>query len=127
MTTLTDDILKGGNQPPENFFAGFLIEGTTESVESKLKEEGWDGKSPWASIILHFESKEVRNVQLILSGRRDIGKVLATSLWGNDQDSGSYVKFESLDLAVPIFINKMMSSPKRTQRGLRKMEPPIST
>ena len=58
MTTLTDDILKGGNQPPENFFAGFLIEGTTESVESKLKEEGWDGKSPRASIILHFESKK---------------------------------------------------------------------
>ena len=109
MTTLTDDILKGGNQPPEDFFAGFLIEGTSESVENKLKEDGWDGKTPRASIILHFESKEIRNVQLILSGRRDIGKVLATSLWGNDQDSGSYVKFESLDLAVPIFINKMTS------------------
>ena len=80
MTTLTDDILKGGNQPPENFFTDFLIEGTTESVETKLKEEGWDGKSPRASIILHFESKEVRNVQLILSGRRDIGRALATSL-----------------------------------------------
>ena len=59
MTTLTDDILKGGNQPSENFFADFLIEGTTESVETKLKEEGWDRKSPRASIILHFESKEV--------------------------------------------------------------------
>ena len=80
MTTLTNDILKGGNQPPENVFTGFLIEGTTESVETKLKEEGWDGKSPRASIILHFESKEVRNVQLILSGRRDIGRALATSL-----------------------------------------------
>ena len=109
MTTLTDDILKGGRQPPEDFFAGFLIEGTTESVESKLKEDGWDGKSPRASIILHFESKEVRNVQLVLSGKRDIGKALATSLWGSDQDSGSYVKFESLDLALPIFINKMTS------------------
>ena len=109
MTTLTDDILKGGNQPPEDFFAGFLIEGTSESVENKLKEDGWDGKTPRASIILHFESKEIHNVQLILSGRRDIGKVLATSLWGSDQDSGSYVKFESLDLAVPIFINKMTS------------------
>ena len=46
MTTLTDDILKGGKQPTEDFFAGFLIEGTTESVEAKLKEDGWDGKSP---------------------------------------------------------------------------------
>ena len=34
---------------------------------------------------------------------------MATSLWGNDQDSGSYVKFKTLDLAVPIFINKMTS------------------
>ena len=40
MTTLTDNILKGGNQPPEDFFAGFLIEGTSESVENKLKEDG---------------------------------------------------------------------------------------
>ena len=80
MTTLTDDILKGGKQPTEDFFAGFLIEGTTESVEEKLKGDGWDGKSPKASIIIHFESNEVRNVQLVLSGKRDIGKVLATSL-----------------------------------------------
>ena len=109
MTTLTEDILRGGNQPPENFFVDFLIEGTTESVELKLKEEGWDGKSPRASVVIHYDSKEVRNVQLILSGRRDIGRVLATSLWGNDQDSDSYVKFESLDLAIPIFINKMTS------------------
>ena len=56
MTTLTEDILRGGNQPPENFFVDFLIEGTSESVESKLKEEGWDGKSPRASIIIHFDS-----------------------------------------------------------------------
>ncbi len=40
MTTLTDDILKGGKQPADGFFADFLIEGTTESVEDKLKEDG---------------------------------------------------------------------------------------
>ena len=78
MTTLTDDILKGGKQPAEGFFADFLIEGTTESVEEKLKEDGWDGKSPRASIIIHFDSSEVRNVQLVLSGERDIGKVTKT-------------------------------------------------
>ena len=109
MTTLTDDILKGGKQPADGFFADFLIEGTTESVEDKLREGGWDGKSPRASIIIHFESFEVRHVQLILSGKRDIGKVLATSLWGSDQDAGSYVKFEALDLATPFFINRMTS------------------
>ena len=109
MTTLTDDILKGGKQPADGFFANYLIEGTTESVEDKLREDGWDGKSPRASIIIHFEAFEVRHVQLILSGKRDIGKVLATSLWGSDQDAGSYVKFEALDLATPFFINKMTS------------------
>ena len=40
MSTLTDDILKGGKQPADGFFANFIIEGTTESVEDKLKEDG---------------------------------------------------------------------------------------
>ena len=78
MTTLTDDIFKGGKQPADGFFADFLIEGTSESVENKLKEDSWDGKSPRASIIIHFDSSEVRNVQLVLSGERDIGKVTKT-------------------------------------------------
>ena len=109
MTTLTDDILKGGNLPQDDFFAGFLIEGTTEAVENKLKEEGWDGKSPRASIIIHFESSEIRHVQMILSGKREIGRTLATTLWGNSHHKESYVKFDALDLSVPIFINKMTS------------------
>ena len=109
MTTLNDDIFKGSKQPTNGFFADFLITGTTESVEDKLKEDGWDGKSPRASIIILFDSNEVRNVQLVISGKIDIGKVLATTLWGSDQDSSSYVKFESLDLAIPIFINRMTS------------------
>ena len=109
MTTLNDDIFKGRKQPTNGFFADFLIEGTTESVEDKLKEDGWDGKSPRASIIILFDSSVVRNVQLVISGKIDIGKVLATTLWGSDQDSSSYVKFESLDLAIPIFINRMTS------------------
>ena len=109
MTTLNDDIFKGSKQPTNGFFADFLITGTTESVEDKLKEDGWDGKSPRASIIILFDSSEVRNVQLVISGKIDIGKVLATTLWGSDQDSSSYVKFESLDLAIPIFINRMTS------------------
>ena len=109
MTTLNDDIFKGNKQPTNGFFADFLITGTTESVEDKLKEDGWDGKSPRASIIILFDSSEVRNVQLVISGKIDIGKVLATTLWGSDQDSSSYVKFESLDLAIPIFINRMTS------------------
>ena len=109
MTTLNEDIFKGSKQPTNGFFADFLITGTTESVEDKLKEDGWDGKSPRASIIILFDSSEVRNVQLVISGKIDIGKVLATTLWGSDQDSSSYVKFESLDLAIPIFINRMTS------------------
>ena len=84
MTTLNEDILKGGNNPPEGFFNEFLIEGTSEAVEIKLKEAGWDEKTPRASIIIHFESKEVRHVQLVISGIREIGRTMSTTLWGND-------------------------------------------
>ena len=109
MTTLNEEILKGGNTPTEGFFNEFLIEGTTEAVEIKLREAGWDGRTPRASIIIHFESKEIRHVQLVISGNKDIGRTMATTLWGSEQHKDSYVKFDSLDLAVPIFINTMTS------------------
>ena len=109
MSALTDEILKGGNPPPEGFFAEFLIDGTSESIEGKLREAGWDQKSPRASIILHYEAKEVRHVQLIISGKKDIGRTMATTLWGGEHHKDSYTKFESVDLATPIFINSMTS------------------
>ena len=134
MTTLNEDILKGGNTPTEGFFNGYLIDGTTESVETKLKEAGWDGRTPKASIIVHYKAKDVCHVQLVTSGNKDIGRMMATTLWGSDQHKDSYVKFDSLDLASPLFINTMTSrwlcpSPnwslkiKNTETGYYKVFP----
>ena len=109
MTTLDDEILKGVNAPTEGFFNEFLIEGTTEAIENKLRQAGWDGRTPRASIIIHFESKEILHVQLVISGYKDIGHTMATTLWGSEQHEGAHVKFGHLDLAIPIFINTVTS------------------
>ena len=109
MTTLNDNILKGNLPTPEGYLNNYVIEGTSESVETRLKALGWDGKQPRASIIIHFESKMVKHVQIAISGTKEIGKALASTLWGPDHHKDSYVKFESLDLAYPIFINTMTS------------------
>ena len=73
----------------------------SESVETRLKALGWDGKQPRASIIIHFESKMVKHVQIAISGTKEIGKALASTLWGPEYHKDSYVKFESIDLAHP--------------------------
>ena len=73
MTTLNDEVLKGVNNPPEGFFKNYLIDGTTEAVEVRLRALGWDGKQPKASVILHFKAREIKHFQLVISGKRDIG------------------------------------------------------
>ena len=109
MTTLEDQTLKGNTIPPEGYLNNYLIDGTSKSIETRLKAIGWDGIQPRASIVIHYESKHVKYVQLVISGTRETGRALATILWGSDFHKDSYVKFESLDLAYPIFINSITS------------------
>ena len=109
MTTLEEQILKGNTIPPEGYLNNYLIDGTSESIETRLKAIGRDGIQPRASIVIHYDSKQVKYVQLVISGTREIGRTLATTLWGSDFHKDSYVKFESLDLVYPIFINSMTS------------------
>ena len=86
-----------------------MIDGTSEAVETRLKAIGWDWSQPIASVIIHFKAQQVKHVELVISGTRDIMKTLASTLCGPDHDRESYVKFESLDLAYPIFMNTMIS------------------
>ena len=109
MSTLDDPILKASNVPPEGYFNNYLIDSTSESIEVRLKAIGWDGKQPRASVLIHFESKQVKHVQLVISWSRDIGKTMAPTLWGPELHKDSYVKFEILDLAFTMFINAMTS------------------
>ena len=67
MSTLDDQILRGTDVPPEGYLDNFIIEGTTESVEIKLKSLDWDGKTPMASILVHYNRAEITNVQIVLS------------------------------------------------------------
>lgn len=109
MTTLEDQILKGHSVPPEGYLNNYVIDGTSESIETRLKTLRWDRIQPKASIVIHYESKQVKFVQLVISGTREIGKAAATTLWGPDFYKDSYVKFEGLDLVYPVFINSMTS------------------
>ena len=106
---LDDKILRGTDVPPEGYLNNYIIEGTTESVEIKLKSLDWDGKNPTASILVHYNRSEINNVQIVLSGHREISRTMATTLWGPDLHKDSYVKFGSVDLAVPILMGRMSS------------------
>ena len=109
MSTLDDSFLNSNNVPPEGYFNNYLIDCTSDSIEVRLKAIGWDGKQPRASVLIHFESKQVKHVQLVISWSRYIGKTMAPTLWGPELHKDNYVKFESLDLASTTFINTMTS------------------
>ena len=100
MTTLNDKIFKGNTPPPEGYLNNYIIDGTSESIETRLTAIGWDRKQLKASIVIHYASKLVKYMQLVISGTREIGRTLASTLWGVDHHKESYIKFESLDLAL---------------------------
>ena len=54
MTTLEEQILKGNTIPPEGYLNNYLIDGTSESIETRLKVIGWDSNQPRASIVIHY-------------------------------------------------------------------------
>ena len=62
----------------------YVIEGTSEAVEERLKTTGWDGKTQKASVQVFFESNLVKYVQILISGTKEIGRTMASTLWGQD-------------------------------------------
>ena len=60
-------------------------------------------------MIVQYEPCEVTNVELDINRTREVGKPLASTLWGSDHDKESYVKFETLDLSHPVFMTSMIS------------------
>ena len=62
-----------------------------------------------ASVIVQYEPCEVTNVELDINRTREVGKPLASTLWGSDHNKESYVKFKTLDLSHPVFMTSMIS------------------
>ena len=84
MSTLTDDVLRGNLVPPDSYMDNYVIEGTSEAVEERLKASGWDGEAPRASVIVFFESSMVKYIQIIISGTKKLGRAAASTLWGQE-------------------------------------------
>ena len=80
MTTLTDDVLRGNLLPPEGYMDNYVIGGMSQAVEERLKESGWDGKTPRASVIVFFVSSMVKYTQIIISGTKVLGRAAASTL-----------------------------------------------
>ena len=68
MSILDDQILQGTNVPPVQYLEKFIIEGMSESVEDQLKSMDWDGRTPTAAVLVHYNRPTVTNVQIQLVG-----------------------------------------------------------
>ena len=95
MTTLLDEVLKGNQVPPEGYINNYVIDCISEAVEERLRESGWDGETPIASVIVFFESSMVKYTQIIISGTKELGRAAASTLLGQEHHKDSYVRFES--------------------------------
>ena len=55
MTTLSDPILAGKTDPSTDFLKAYTISGGLQEVEDKVKELGWLGDSPVATVAIYFQ------------------------------------------------------------------------
>ena len=51
---LTDRVLRGNKDPDNKFLKNYIIRGGVDMIEEKLKEQGWDGAAPVASVGIHL-------------------------------------------------------------------------
>ena len=73
-------VLKGNLLPPDGYMNNYVIEGTSEAVEERLKATGWDGKTPRASVLVFFETIVVKYVQIMITGTKETGRAIASTL-----------------------------------------------
>ena len=110
MTTLDDQVLKECNVPPEEFMANYIIPGGSEIVDHRLRQFGWDGVTPTAALGLHVEEGKITGYQIFLMGSKEIGRMLASTLWGENLDKESYVKIDPVDLALSTVLGGLVSN-----------------
>ena len=109
MTALNEPILRGRGSPTPDFMKDFTITGGSDVLEAKLKELGWQGRTPMASVALHIEEGNIVDTQIFLTGTKEVGKVSAEMLWGQPLTDESYAKIETIDLAHASIHGRMVS------------------
>ena len=82
MTTLSDPILAGKTDPSTEFLKDYTISGGLQEVEDKVKELGWLGDSPVATVAIYFQDGEVNEAQIFTMGIKEVGRISAPILWG---------------------------------------------
>ena len=92
MTTLSEPIMSGKKNPPEDFMKDYVITGGSEQVEEKLKQFGWTGESPVAAIGIHIDNGVIVNGQVFVSGFKEVGRITANTLWGEPLTQDDYIK-----------------------------------
>ena len=109
MTALDEPILRGRGNPTPAFLKDFTITGGSDVLEARLKELGWQGRTPVASVALHIEEGNIVDTQIFLTGNKEVGKVSAEMLWGQPLTDESYAKIETIDLAHASIHGRMVS------------------
>jgi hypothetical protein len=110
MTTLTDRVLRGSKDPDADFLKNFIIRGGGDVIEDKLKEQGWNGETPVASVGIHVgEDGGITDTEIFLMGSKEVGRVSSNTLFGDKFKVESYVKVNPVDLALASVRGRMVS------------------
>jgi hypothetical protein len=87
------------------------IQGGSEVVQTKMKENGWDGSTPAACVGLSIDKDgSITQSELFLMGVRDTIKLDAGVLFGGERHEKDYVKIQSINLADFLFKGSLVSS-----------------
>ena len=110
MTTLTDRVLRGSKDPDYDFLKNYIVRSGGDVIEDKLKEQGWDGLVPVASVGIHVgEDGSITDTEIFLMGAKEVGRVSSNTLFGDKFKVESYVKVNLLDLALATVQGRMVS------------------
>ena len=80
-----------------------------KQVEEKLKELGWLGDSPVASMAIYFENGAISDSQIFILGPREVGRISAPTLFGDTFHKDSYAKIGNMDPALASVRGRMVS------------------
>ena len=79
-----------------------------QQVEEKLKELGWLGDSPVASMAIYFENGAISDSQIFILGPREVGRISAPTLFGDTFHKDSYAKIGNMDPALASVRGRMV-------------------
>ena len=112
MSAMTDPVLQGKKDPtPDYLKKDFVITGGGEEVEQKLKDMcNWNGETPVAAVGIHIgDNKNIIQAELFICGVKEVGRIAASTLYGDVFAAESYVKVNPVDLALASVRDRMVS------------------